>query len=86
MLCQSLSYSNDYYTHIDFLFYILSHYDISQDIKYSYLCYTVESCCLSILYIIVTPAHPKLPVPRSSFSFFDPVTRKLKAKVSVQLD
>ena len=35
------------------LFNILSHYDLSQDIEYSSLCYTIEPCCLSILYMIV---------------------------------
>ena len=32
---------------------ILSHYGLSQDIEYSFLCYTVGPCCLSILHIIV---------------------------------
>ena len=31
---------------------ILFHYDLSQDIEYSFLCYTVGPYCLSILYII----------------------------------
>ena len=33
------------------LSHILFHYGLSQDIKYSSLCYTVGHCCLSILYI-----------------------------------
>ena len=37
------------YTHI----YILFHCDLSQDIEYSFLCYTVGPCCFSILYVIV---------------------------------
>ena len=35
------------------IFSYLFHYDLLQDIEYSSLCYTVEPCCLSILYIIV---------------------------------
>ena len=36
-----------------FLFQILFHYRLLQDIEYSSLCYTVNSCCLSILYVVV---------------------------------
>ena len=36
-----------------FFFQILSHYRLLQDIEYSSLCYTVGSCWLSILYIVV---------------------------------
>ena len=39
------------YTYI--LFHILFYYNLSQGIKYSFLCYTVGPCCFSILYIIV---------------------------------
>ena len=42
---------NDSVIHSDILFYIHFHYDLSQDIEYSFLCYTTGSCCLSILYI-----------------------------------
>ena len=35
------------------LFEIVFHYGLSQDIEYSALCYTVGSCCLSILYLMV---------------------------------
>ena len=35
------------------LFQILFHYRLLQDIEYSYLCCTVSSCCLPILYIVV---------------------------------
>ena len=28
------------------------HYGLSQDIEYSFLCYTIGPCCLSILYVI----------------------------------
>ena len=41
------------YIYIYILFHILFHYGLSQDIGYSSLCFTVEPCCLSILYIIV---------------------------------
>ena len=33
--------------YIYILFHILFHYDLSQDIEYSSLCYTVGPCCLS---------------------------------------
>ena len=39
------------YTHTHF--YIISHHDLSQEIRYSSLCYTVGPCCLPILNIIV---------------------------------
>ena len=35
------------------LFHILFRYRLLQDIEYSSLCYTVDPCCLSILYIVV---------------------------------
>ena len=41
------------YTYIYILSHILFHYDLSQDIEYSSLCYTVGPYCLSILYILV---------------------------------
>ena len=34
-------------------FYILFHYDLSQDIEYTSLGYKVESYCLPVLYKIV---------------------------------
>ena len=37
------------YFHIH-IFHILVHYDLSQDMEYSFLCYTVRLCCLSILF------------------------------------
>ena len=40
------------YTNI-FLFYILLHYRLLQDIEYSSLCYIVGPCWLPILYIVV---------------------------------
>ena len=44
---------NDSVIYVYILFYILFHYGLSQNIEYSFLCYTVGTCCLSILYIIV---------------------------------
>ena len=41
------------YIHIYILFHILFHYDLLQDIEYTSMCYTIELCHLSILYIIV---------------------------------
>ena len=62
------------------LFHILSHYDLSQDIECSSLCYTVGTCCLSILYIIVcsywyqsqtpNPSLPQLVYPLATTSLF----------------
>ena len=34
------------YMYVCILFQILFHYRLLQDIEYSYLCYTVEPCCL----------------------------------------
>ena len=50
------------YTYI--LFHIIFHYALSQDIKYSSLCYTVGPCYLSILYIRgpQPPGHGPVPV------------------------
>ena len=36
------------YIYIYFLYYILIHHVLSQDIEYSTLCYTVRPCGLSI--------------------------------------
>ena len=47
-------------------FYITFHYGLSQDIVYSFLCYTVESCYLFILYIPFASASPKFPLHSSS--------------------
>ena len=42
------------HTHIYiYIFHIIFHYGLSQDIEYSSLCYAVGLCCLSILYIVV---------------------------------
>ena len=35
------------------LFHIIFHYNLSQDIKYSPLCYIVEPCYVPILYALV---------------------------------
>ena len=44
--------------YICIFFHILSCYLLLQDIKCSFLCYTVEPCCLSIQYIIVCLCMP----------------------------
>ena len=36
-----------------YIFNILFHYGLSQNVESSFLCYTVRPCCLSILHIIV---------------------------------
>ena len=41
------------YTHMYILFHTLFHYGKSQDIEYNSLYYTIRSCYLSILYVIV---------------------------------
>ena len=43
------------YTHIYvyILYKIIFHYDLSQYVEYSSLCYIVGLCCLCVLYIIV---------------------------------
>ena len=41
------------YIYIYSFFYILFHYSLLQDIEYSSLCYTVGSCCLPVLYIVM---------------------------------
>ena len=41
------------FIYIFFLFHILSHYGLSQDVEYSSLCFMVGSCYLSILYILI---------------------------------
>ena len=55
--CASIRYTAKpfIFIHIStyFLFQILFHYRLSQDIEYSSLCYTGGPCCLSILYLVV---------------------------------
>ena len=48
------------YVHIYSHIYTLFHYDLSQDIEYHSLCYTVGPCCLSILHIY-TGLHLQIP-------------------------
>ena len=60
------------YTHICTLLYILSHYGSPQDVEYSSLCYTLGSCCISILYVMVCfyepwPQTHSPSLPHSSF-------------------
>lgn len=52
-------------TVIIWIFYVLVHYGLLQDIKYSSLSYTVRLCCLSILYTPVASANSKLPIQPS---------------------
>ena len=47
-LCYSQLYSRVVQLHINILFHSIFHYGISQDIKYSSLCYTVGPFCLSM--------------------------------------
>ena len=47
------------FTHIHILF----HYGLSQDIEYSSLWYTIGSCCLSILNVVVCIYQPQNPSP-----------------------
>ena len=55
--CVNFYYTSKWFSYtyicIYIYFYILFHYDLSQVIEYSFLCYTVGPCCLSILYVIV---------------------------------
>ena len=48
---------------------ILSHYGLLMDSEYSFLCYRVRPCCLSILYVMACicscqPPTPFLPTPQ----------------------
>ena len=52
MLCYFLLYSK-VIQDIYMLEEILFHYSLLQEIEYSFLCYTVGLCCVSILYIRV---------------------------------
>ena len=47
-----LNWTELIHTHTYVLFHVLFHYGLSQDIKYSCLCYRVGPCHLSMLYII----------------------------------
>ena len=50
------------------ILYILFHCGLSQDIEYSFLCFTVGSCCLSFLYkvyLLTSASHSILPLTRS---------------------
>ena len=59
------------YIYIYILFHILFHYGLSQDIEYIFMCSTLRSCCLSILYIInslhlLIPNSQSIPLPPTS--------------------
>ena len=68
VLYPSLLYSKvtQLYTKTHILFNILFHYDLSQNIDYSSLCYMVGPCCLSILNAIVCAYHPQTCSPSLS--------------------
>ena len=56
-----------------YFFQILFHYRLLQDIEYSFLCYTVDLCWLSILYIVVyicSSQAPNLPLPLTVNRYF----------------
>ena len=40
------------HTYTNIILNVLFHYGLSQDIKYSSLCYTIGPCCFSILCVI----------------------------------
>ena len=62
------------YTYIHILFSILFHCGLSQDIEYSFLCYTVGPCCLSILHTlwILLPLGVCLCAPQAPHVSFRP--------------
>ena len=62
------------YTYIHILFSILFHCGLSQDIEYSFLCYTVGPCCLSILHTlwILLPLGVCLCAPQAPHVSFLP--------------
>ena len=63
---QSDSVIHYIYIYTFIFFYILFHYGLSQNIEYSYLCYTVGPCYLSTLYIIVFIKFKKKKKKRNS--------------------
>ena len=79
MLCLSLLYSKatQLQTYMHSFFNILFHYDLSQEIGYSSLCYAAGSCCLSILNGIVCLFQLQTPSP----SLFLPVLPFASTKV-----
>ena len=53
------------YTNVYIVFYILSHYSLSQGIEYSSVCYIEGPCCLSIysLCLLIPNSQSILPTP-----------------------
>ena len=49
------------YIHVSILFQILSPFKLLQNIEYSFLCYTVGPCWLSVLYIVVCTCKSQTP-------------------------
>ena len=93
--CVSFKYTGKWfsYTHIHsypyMLFQIIFHYILLQAIKYSFLCYTVGPCYLSVLYIVVCicssqtpnlslPSMPTIPFGNHKFVFGVPVVAHQK--------
>ena len=69
VLISAVQQSDQLNTYLPY-FLTLFHYDISQNIEYSSLCYTVQPHCLSVLYMIACicssqhfPPHP-LPLDK----------------------
>ena len=61
---------SDTRTHTRYLFRILFHDGLSQDIERGFLCYTLGLCCLPTRYVLVCvcysqPPSPSLPSPGS---------------------
>ena len=57
----SLCYTAKWLSYIQFFFYSVFHYGLSQDIEHSSLCYTVEPYCLSILNVVACICQPWTP-------------------------
>ena len=55
-----------------FLFEFFFHYDFSQEIEQSSLCYTVGPCCLSILYVMICLCYSHTPTPFLSAPSWQP--------------
>ena len=51
--CDSIIHTHTHTLTHTYSVFILFHYGFTQDVKYSSLCYAVEPCCLSVLYIVI---------------------------------
>ena len=63
---------SDPITHIYILYFILSHYGLSQVVEYSYLCYRVGPGCLSILCYVSAAAAAAAKSLQSCLTLCDP--------------